>query len=60
MTINAAGHVEISDLWSRDDLLEIRRVAETLVITDTTRDSHAKFRVSGAPGVFGDGTKQVT
>lgn len=60
VTINANGYVEVSDLWSRDDFMDIRRVGETLIITDTTTDSHAKFRVTGAPGVLGDGTKQIT
>jgi uncharacterized delta-60 repeat protein len=60
VAINSNGHVVISDLWSRNDRLELRRVGETLVVTDSTTDSQARFRIVGLPGVMGDGTKQVT
>ncbi len=60
VTVNSAGNVQISDLWSRDDKLTIQRTGESVLITDQTEDSHAKFQIVGVAGAIGDGTKQIS
>ena len=44
----------------RIDRRHFRRVLDRIVISDTTSDSQAKFRVVGIPEAIGNGTKQVT
>lgn len=58
--LNSVGGVIIQDQWSRDDSLEISRSGATLVITDKTDDSAARFLVQGVAGATGNGTKQVS
>ena len=59
VSMNAAGSIEIRDLWSRNDQLEFRHVGSELWVTDLTQDSQAFFTVSGLPTVTGNGTKQI-
>ena len=58
-SINAAGSIEIQDLWSRDDQLEFRHVGSELWVTDLTQDNFAFFTVTGLATVTGNGTKQI-
>ena len=58
--INAQGNVEIYDAWGRDDHLRFERTDTSIIVTDTTTDPRARFRVINLPGVTGDNTLQVT
>ncbi len=60
VTVNAAGNLVINDRWSRDNQFEMLRSGDSIVITDTTQDSHALFKITGVPNATGDGTKQIS
>ena len=59
VSLNAAGHIEIKDLWGRDDQLELRVLGGELRVTDMTPDSRVVFTVTGLPTITGNGTKQI-
>ncbi len=59
VTVNSAGNIEINDRWSRDNQFEILRSGDSIVLTDTTRDSSARLEIIGVPEAMGNGTKQI-
>ena len=60
VTRNASGAIEVRDQWSRDDQIEISRSGNSIVLTEKSLDTRAKFKVLGLAGISGNGTKQIT
>ncbi len=58
--VNSQGNIEIADLWGRDDRFDLRRVGDSIVVRESSNDTHSKFRVVNLPAITGDGTREIT
>ncbi|MFO1002834.1 MAG: hypothetical protein U0936_21090 [Planctomycetaceae bacterium] len=57
--IGSQGHIEITDLWGRDDSWVLTREGNDFIVQDNTRDSQVRIQVTGLQGIAGSGTSRI-
>ena len=57
--IGSQGHIEITDLWGRDDSWLLTREGNDFIVQDNTRDSQVRIQVTGIAGISGSGTNRI-